>query len=89
LSSAGLVSISLDYKESRRRGRRGNWFRYRAVFVCQVFGLTNQLKTVVEYDPRADKSLVLPRVLGLAGILEKLAGLDSLRAEVVREIKTA
>jgi hypothetical protein len=30
LSSVGLASIELDYKESRRRDEHGNWFRYRA-----------------------------------------------------------
>ena len=30
LKGLGLKSISLDYKESRRRDRHGNWFRYRA-----------------------------------------------------------
>ena len=29
LSALGLVSIDLDYKESRRRDQFGNWFRYR------------------------------------------------------------
>ena len=30
LPSVGLVSIDIDYRESRRRDRHGNWFRYRA-----------------------------------------------------------
>ncbi len=30
LSELGVARIDLDYKESRRRDRHGNWFRYRA-----------------------------------------------------------
>jgi hypothetical protein len=30
LLDLGFIGISLDYKESRRRDRHGNWFRYRA-----------------------------------------------------------
>jgi len=30
LASVNITSISLDYKESERRDRYGNWFRYRA-----------------------------------------------------------
>jgi hypothetical protein len=30
LSTAGLASIDLDYRQSKRRDRYGNWFRYQA-----------------------------------------------------------
>lgn len=31
LPDLDVVSIDLDYKESRRRDEHGNWFRYRAI----------------------------------------------------------
>jgi hypothetical protein len=30
LSALGLIMIDLDYKESKRRDKHGNWFRYRS-----------------------------------------------------------